>query len=108
MALKLNKSEFGQVLRVNMNDDVSVNTALLFTLQPKFGESITKTDATGVSVGTANVDVGDSTYLANEYLEYTIESGVLDFSGQFRMKGEATLSATNKIVSDYQYINVLE
>ena len=108
MSLQLNQNEYGQVLRVDLGEDISSATDLSFTLQPKFGDSIEKTDLTGVTVGTSNVEVGDSTYLANQYLEYTIEPTNLDFTGQFRMKGTATLSATNKVVSDFQYITVLE
>ena len=108
MALELNEGETGQVLRVNLGEDISAATALGFTLQPKYGESIEKTQLSGVSVGTSNVDVGDNTYLANQYLEYTIATDDLDFSGQFRMKGSATLSSSNKIISDYEYVTVLE
>ena len=106
--MKLNKGEYGQTLRVNLGEDVSSATALSFTLQPKFGSSIEKTQLTGVSVGSSNVDVGDSTYLANEYLEYVIAPDELTYAGQWRMKGSATLSATNKVVSDFVTFNVLE
>ena len=108
MALQLNQNEYGQTLRVNLSQDVSSATNLGFTLQPKFGVAVEKTDLTGVSVGSTNVDVGDSTYLANEYLEYVIKATDLAYAGQYRMKGKAKLSSTNEIVSDYEFITVLE
>jgi len=108
MSLQLNQSEYGQVLRVNFGQDVSSATDLSFTIQPKYGSSIEKTQLSGVSVGTSNTEVGDKTYLANEFIQYTIEPTNLNFSGEFRMKGKAKLSATNELVSDYEYVQVLE
>jgi len=107
MANELNKNEYGQVLRINFNQDVSGATDLTFLLEPKYGTEVSKTNLTGVTVGSSNVDVGDSSYLANEFIEYTIESTDLDYAGQYRMKGKAKLSATNEIVSDYVFFNVL-
>ena len=104
----LNKSEYGQVVRVNLFEDVSTATDLTFVLQPKVGESLERTASNGVAIGTSNVDVGDETYLANQYLEYTILDGDLTYAGQWRIKGKAKLSATKEVISDYKRITVME
>lgn len=100
----INKNEYGQTLRVNLGEDISTATAYDFIIEPKYGEKLEKT---GV-LGTVNVVEGDETYLANQYLQYTIADGDIDQAGQWRMKGEADLSATSKVISDYKYFTVLE
>ena len=66
----LNKDEYGDKVYVNMGEDVSTATALTFVLQPKIGDSLEKSISDGVAVGASNIDVGDESYLANQYLEY--------------------------------------
>ena len=100
----INKDEDGQTLRVNFSEDISAASDYLFIIEPKFGDKLEKT---GV-LGTANVDVGDETYLANEYIEYVTEDGDIDQSGQWRMKGEATMSSTEKLITDYVQFTVLD
>ena len=101
-----NKGEYGQTIYVNMGEDVSTNTELSLILEPAIGTK--KEISSGVTVGSANVDVNDETYLANEYLQYTIAADDLDYAGLWRKKGEATLSSTNKIISNYTHFSVLE
>lgn len=104
----LNKNEYGQVVSVDFGEDVSTATAYKFILEPKLGTELEKLAVDGVVLGTINLDVGDETYLANEYINYTIKKDDLDYAGQWRMRGEATLSATNKVISDYIRFTVLE
>lgn len=117
----LNKFEYGQVVRANIGIDVSTNTGLEFILQPKSGtpvnvttaldqplNAILRTGSDGVVVGTVDVVVGDETFKANEYLEYTTLPNDLSISGIWRVKGTAQLSPTNKAVGDYRNITVLD
>ena len=116
----INENEYGQVIRANIGEDVSTNTALEFIIQPEFGQStntnnlvlqprgaIIRTAADGVVVGTVNVVVDDTTLIANEYLEYTTLTGDFSHSGNWRIKGTAQLTATNKAAGDYKLISVL-
>jgi hypothetical protein len=117
----LNTNEYGQVLRANIGQDVSTATGYTFVLQPKVGQS-TNTNATAstqpdgavirtgtdVTLGTTDVTVGDETYLANQYVNYTVKENDLSHSGLWRFKGEATMSTTNKIVGDYKLLTVLD
>ena len=104
----LNIGEFGQKVYVNMGEDVSSASTLSFILEPQSGEKLTKAAADGVAVGSANIDYEDQTFIANEYLEYTIKEGDLTYAGTWRLKGECLLTTTNKVISDYSYIEVLE
>lgn len=104
----LNIGEFGQKVYVNMGEDVSSATTLTFKLQPQSGETLERGSTDGVAVGTANLEYEDQTFIANEYLEYTIKDGDLTYAGTWRLKGECLLTTTNKVISDYSYIEVEE
>ena len=114
-----NKNEYGQVIRVNLKQDVSTNTGLEVIIQPELGHSknahrdsdkpqgaviATNPD---VTVGTADITVGDEVYSANEYLEYTIQADDLSKSGTWRAKGAADITPTNKVIGDYKRFTVL-
>jgi hypothetical protein len=116
-----NKFEYGQVIRANLNQDVSTNTGLEMVIQPELGRSINSTrlnddnprgavivNNPDVAVGTVNVAVGDEIYVANEYLEYTIKENDLSKSGIWRVKGLADISATNRVTGDYTRFSVLD
>lgn len=104
----LNKNETGQTVRANLAQDISTATAYKFILEPKVGVKLEKVDSDGVVLGTSNIVVDDETYLANQYIEYTIKEGDLNFSGLWRFKGEATLSNTSKVIGDYKRVRVLD
>ena len=101
-----NQLEYGQLIYVNFGEDISAATELTIILEPKVGDTIDTT--TGVTLGTANIDVNDETYLANQYIKYTIQENDLDYAGLWRKKGKAKISATNLIISDYTQFTVLE
>lgn len=103
-----NKNEFGQLIFSNLGQDVSTASELTMVLEPQVGSIKEKSISDGVSVGTSNVTVNDRTFLANEYLQYTIAEDDLDFAGLWRNKGKAKLSSTNLIIGDYHTFTVLE
>ena len=103
-----NKGEYGDVIYANLGEDISTATELTMVLEPKIGNILEKAISDGVSVGTANIDVNDKTFLANEYIQYTIKEDDLDYAGLWRNKGKAKLSSTNLVVSDYTHFTVLE
>lgn len=106
--MNLNKNEYGQKVYVNMGEDVSTATTITMILQPQIGEKLEKVAADGVAVGSTNITVDDENLIANEYLEYTIKEGDLSYSGMWRKKGEAQLTSTNKVISNYSKFEVNE
>jgi len=106
--LNYNKLEYGQKIYADLGQDVSSATELNFILEPEIGDKLTKVISDGVAVGTVNINVDDKTYLANQYLEYTIKKDDLNYAGLWRAKGEAILSATNKVIGDYVNFTVME
>ncbi len=106
-----NKDEFGQLIQANMGQDVSTATELKLILQSQVsvnGDKKEKAGADGVTVGTVNVVVNDETFLANEYLQYTLKEDDLDKAGLWRVKGEALLSSTNRVIGDFRRFSVGE
>lgn len=103
-----NRDEYGDIIYVNLGEDISTATELTMVLEPKIGTKKEKVISDGVSLGTANIDVNDETYLANEYMKYTIAADDLDYAGLWRKRGKAKLSSTNLVVSDYENFTVLE
>ncbi len=98
----MNKNEFGQTIRANIGEDVSSLTTYKMILEPELGNSVEK----NATLGTSNIVVNDETFLANQYVEYVVESEVLDRIGQWRKKGKAT-SPTQEISGNYQRFTVL-
>jgi len=84
----MNKNEFGQTIRANFGEDVSLANSFKMILEPEQGILVEK----NAILGTVNIVDGDQDFLANEYVEYTIEAEVLNRSGQWRKRGKATFS----------------
>ncbi len=103
-----NKGEYGDIIYANLGEDISSASELTMVLEPKIGNTLEKSTSDGVSVGTSNIDVNDETYLANEYIKYTIAEDDLSYAGLWRKRGKAKLSSTNSVVSDYVQFTVLE
>lgn len=78
------KDESGRIFRVNTGIDMSGYTSLSLIFTDPDGVSTTKTIADGVGLGVSAVtdpDVGS--LLANQYIEYTAEVGLLSKAGQW-------------------------
>jgi len=100
--MSINKDSYGDIIYLNMGEDVSTNTSLELTLEPQQGEKITRTP----TVGTSTVVINDECYIANEYLQYTTISGDIDKAGKWRIQGIVQISASSKAVSNYKIIKV--
>ena len=102
-----NVNEYGQTLYASIGEDVSTNIGLAFTIEPQVGLSITRSESEGVSVGTADVTVGDTLYEANKYLAYIVKDGDLSKSGSWRKQAKAKTSSTVEKVGNYERFTVL-
>lgn len=89
--MTFNKKEYGSILRVNLGTDISTGTDLKVILEPWRGEKQEHT--TNIAIGTSNVTVDDQTFLANQYLEYTIQEDDLKKEGQWRTRGSAIVGS---------------
>lgn len=98
---KLN--ETGVTFRVNAGFVMTSNTELEIVFIKPDGTEVVKASADGVTLGTStiqqDVDGVDTTFTANEYLEYEIESGLLDVAGTWRAYGRYT--NTGESPTDY-------
>ena len=102
--MNFNNGEYGSIVRVDLGEDISAGTSLTVVLEPAQGDE--KSFTSNVAVGTSNVDVDDQSFLANQYLEYTLQNGDLDYTGQWRARGSAIVSG-ELIKSDFVLFTVL-
>lgn len=88
--------EYGQKVYVNLGEDLSAATDLKIHLIPEIGEIKEKT----ATLGTTNITVDDEDFIANEYLEYTTLSGDLDFTGLWKARAFANLTASRRVIRE--------
>jgi len=102
--MTFNVDEYGSILRVNFGVDISTGTQYMIYLERWRGDE--KIFTTNIALGTSNIVVDDETYLANQYLEYTLQEDDLDKEGQWRVRG-STIVSSEFIKSDYVRFTVL-
>jgi len=101
--ISFNKAASGGTIRVNFNEDVSTATAFSMILEPEDGEKQTVTP----TLGTSDVVVGDETFDANKYCEYTTTASQFSYVGRWRLRATATLSSS-VVASDWVLFRVTE
>lgn len=86
--INYNQKSFGQKLRVNFGQDVSAATVFSMKIEPRRGSLVTKTP----TLGTTSAEEGDEKFLANQYVEYSIEENFFkNYRGLYRVRAIATL-----------------
>lgn len=103
--MTFNQDEYGSKLRVNLGVDISAGTELTIFLEPQRGDE--KESTTNLVVGSSNTAVDDQTFLANEFIEYTLQVDDIDRPGRWRARGSAIVSG-ELIKSDHVIFTVLE
>ena len=99
----INKGEIGQALRINLGEDISAATCIIYC-EPEIG-TIKEFTAT---VPAVPVVVNGEMLNANEYAEYTtLSADDLDYAGRWRMKLKATFSTTDIRQTNYSKFRVL-
>lgn len=101
----MNKDEYGQVLYVNVGQDLTGST-LTLVLQPEQGETLEL--QSGVEIGVTPITVNGTLFNANEYATYTVKEGDLSYAGRWRMKLKVKFSATKELSTDFQNFVVKE
>ena len=100
----LNYNEIGQVIRINLAEDISAATPALI-LKPEVGEI--KEITSGVTIPGVEVTVDGVIYYPDEYIEYTTQDGDLDYAGRWKKKAKLTFSDSNIQQSDFEKFRVL-
>ena len=104
----LNFNEIGQVIRVQLGQDLTLVSPLptpSLILRPEIGEI--KTITSGVTIPTSTVVVGEETFYAYEYIEYTTIDGDLDYAGRWKKKYKLEFSTANIEQGDFEKFRVL-
>ena len=94
--MSLKTGEVGKIFRVAAGFDLSSNTDLTLNFTLPDDTTTTKTKGGGeVTLGTSNVTDSDlGALLANEYVEYDIESGFLSQAGEWKVNLTYTNTAS--------------
>ena len=83
--MSLDKDEIGKVIRVAAGYDMSSNTELTLDFTLPDNTIVQKLSADGVVLGAGVTDLTLGVLAANEYVEYTTESGFLSQSGDWKV-----------------------
>lgn len=104
---KITLGEFGQTLRFNVKEDLTLYTDVTLSFTAPNSPSIIKGVLDGVTVSGQEVTVLEygvsKRYLANQYVDYVIEDGLFNKVGQWRIRLTASSPALKKIT---QYVTV--
>lgn len=113
--MSLRVGEVGKKIRVNCDLDLSSYSQLtiVFT-KPDGTTTVTKTTSDGVTAPSTAVtsDLTDSAgdyivFAANEYMEYTVESGFLDTAGTWSARAQYDDATPNTYIGDTTTFTVL-
>lgn len=102
--MSLNFNEIGQVIRVNLFEDISSTTPTLI-LQPELG--VTKEITEGVTTPNVKVTTDLEIFEANEYIEYKTIEDDLDYVGRWKKKAKLEFSPNNIQQSNFEKFRVL-
>lgn len=93
--------QYGQVIRVPFNEDISTADSITVKLEPEVGDAIE-----GIATaGAVNVTEEGETLIAGEYAEYTVKEGDLSTGGRWRIKATASYPQA-KTPSKYKLFTV--
>ena len=73
--------EYGNVLRIGAQEDISANTNTIELDGPGLTEPKIITTANGLTVGSTDKNIDGVDYLAGEYVEYTFKDGDINTAG---------------------------
>ena len=108
MTEEANVGEYGQLLRLNVSEDISA-AVITLEIAPPNSISILKLAADGVTVPVTPASIDESTeFQPNEYAEYLVEAGVLDgTAGTWRVRLIAQWTSPNKLLkTDWEKFTV--
>ena len=109
--MPIKELEIGKAILANTSFNVSANSELKVVFTKPDGTVITKLKADGVSAPAVDVvttvDGVETTFLANEYLQYLTESGVMTPDGAWKVYAVYVDGTPKELVGDVSNFNVL-
>lgn len=83
----MNVGEYGNKIRVNAKEDITLNTNTLILTSPRpVVKEIILTIAEGLIIGTNTLIIGSETFNPGEYVEYEFEDGDVFISGDWKAR----------------------
>ncbi len=78
--------EVGKIINLNTCTDISAATDVEMIFTKPDDTTVTKGMADGVAIGAAPYTAECEIYAANEFIEYTIEAGLIDQDGDWYVR----------------------
>ena len=105
------EDDVGRVLAINAKFNLSNNTELRVVFKKPDGSVVEKLKADGVTAPDIDlnvcVDGEEQTFLANQYFQYSTESGLLDQTGNWTIHGEYVDATPKDLSGDVSTLTVL-
>lgn len=98
--MTVKQNETGFTLRVGASFDMSGNTEISLIIRKPDGSKLTKTRTGGdVTLGSINVTDDDlGALLADQYVEYSVEAGVLNLVGDYSVELKYENSGSSEVL----------
>jgi hypothetical protein len=104
---KLKVGEFGRIIPVNAGEDISGADSYTLVFTKPNGTTVNKTATLGdEEITVVDIDGVSQTYAADEYVNYTIETGLIDAAGRWSLRLLAP-SESVSVPGDIVYFDVI-
>lgn len=111
MTETVREGDIGRIFVINANFDLSGQTELRMVFKKPDLTVVEKLTADGVSAPavpwTGDLDGTETTFLANEYFQYSSESGLLNATGGWSVHGEYVDGTPKDLSGDVSNFTVL-
>lgn len=104
----MNFGEYGYVIRISVGEDISsaTNSLIFRSPEPHVVEKV-RDSSDGLVVGNTTQVIDGVTYTANQYIEYTVQDGDIEFPGNdWRVRVSAEFSPTLRKLTDWLTISI--
>ena len=111
MSETVRDGDIGRIFVINANFNLSGNTELRMVFRKADNTVVEKLSADGVTAPaipwTGDLDGVETTFAANEYWQYSTESGLIDITGEWSVHGEYVDAMPKDLSGDVSDFTVL-
>jgi len=94
----MNRNEYGNYIRVNLNTDLSpYDMSLILKSPPPYVKEAILSKNEGLIIGSTDITIGDEVFLSGQYIEYKILKGDIFLSGNWGLKVLAKSISGNEL-----------
>lgn len=102
-----NVGEYGKVLNINTNYDMSANTALDLVITRPDGTTFTRNSPAVTISASPLVTLDAGTFAANQYMRYLIQDGDLTVPGEYAVRCSYTDAQPLRLIATTSFTVVI-